>query len=169
MPGNLNTSVNKYVPIIFWSPSIQASLPPSLPTTNQSICISHFLKSPINIRIMRSLSTFNTWFSTNIISDRVHCNPLSLMASESRCHTAYYLKETKDAEVSEPCSMLGCAFRQNSARFQWKWDKSHRPEWNVNETSIEMCYSTILDIRVHSGWYLSTRFLHVEKTRTYSK
>jgi hypothetical protein len=34
------------------------------------LCISHFLNSPINITKMRSLSTFNTWFSTNIISDR---------------------------------------------------------------------------------------------------
>ena len=40
----------------------------------------------INSTKMRSLvSTFG--FSTNLISDRVHCNPLSLLASRSRCHT----------------------------------------------------------------------------------
>jgi len=55
---------------------------------------------------MSSLSTFNTWFFTNIISDRVHCNPLSCVASGSRCHTADYLKETKDAEVN---SLVLCA------------------------------------------------------------
>ncbi len=42
---------------------------------------------------------------TNIKSDRVHCNPLSLVASGSRCHTADYLKKTKDAEDSLPCPM----------------------------------------------------------------
>ncbi len=42
---------------------------------------------------------------TNIISDRVHCDPLSLVASGSRCHTADYLKETKDEEDSLPCPM----------------------------------------------------------------
>ncbi len=42
---------------------------------------------------------------TNIISNRVHCDPLSLMASGSRCHTADYLKEMKDAEDCLPCPM----------------------------------------------------------------
>jgi len=28
-------------------------------------------------------------------------------------------------------------------------------------------YNTILDIPVRSGWYLSTWFLHVDKSRTY--
>jgi hypothetical protein len=42
---------------------------------------------------------------TNIISDRVHCDSLSLVVSGSRCHTADYLKETKDAEDSLPCPM----------------------------------------------------------------
>jgi hypothetical protein len=64
---------------------------------------------------------------------------------------------------------LGCAFRRNSAGFQRKWDKSHRPAWNGPGTSSGMCYDTILDIPVHSGWYLSARFLHVEKASTYSK
>jgi hypothetical protein len=32
-----------------------------------------------------------------------------------------------------------------------------------------MCYNTILVILVYSSWYLSTRFLQVEKARTYSK
>jgi hypothetical protein len=37
------------------------------------------------------------------ISDRgVHCDPMSLVASGSRCHTADYLKETKDAEECVP-------------------------------------------------------------------
>ena len=35
--------------------------------------------------------------------------------------------------------------------------------------STGMGYNTILVILVHSGWYLSTRFVHVEKARTYSK
>ena len=67
---------------------------------------SHFLDSLINITKTRSRSTFNTWFSTNIISDRVHCDPLSCVTSGSRCHTADYLKETKNAEDnSVPCPM----------------------------------------------------------------
>ncbi len=49
----------------------------------------------LNSTKMRSL--VSTPGSTNIISDGVHCNPLSLVASGSRCHTADYLKETKDA------------------------------------------------------------------------
>ena len=44
-------------------------------------------------------------FSTNIISDRVHCNPLLPVASGSRCHTADYLNETKDGDNSVPCPM----------------------------------------------------------------
>ena len=43
--------------------------------------------------------------STNIISDRVHCNPLSRVASGSRCHTADYLKETTDVNDSVPSPM----------------------------------------------------------------
>ncbi len=31
------------------------------------------------------------------------------------------------------------------------------------------CAISILHIPVHSGWFLSTRFLHVDKARTYSK
>ena len=38
--------------------------------------------------------------STNIKSDRVHCGPLSCMVSGSRCHTADYLKETKDVDTN---------------------------------------------------------------------
>jgi hypothetical protein len=64
---------------------------------------------------------------------------------------------------------LGCAFRPNSVGFQRKWDKSHRPARNGPGTSTGMCYNTILDIPVRSGWHLSNRFLHVEKARTYSK
>jgi hypothetical protein len=41
--------------------------------------------------------------STNIKSDSVHCDPLSCMASGSRCHTADYLKEMKDVDSSVPC------------------------------------------------------------------
>jgi len=33
--------------------------------------------------------------SKNINSDSVHCDPLSCVASGSRCHTADYLKEMK--------------------------------------------------------------------------
>jgi HEPN domain-containing protein len=47
--------------------------------------------------MMRSLVS-TPGFSTNIISDRVHCDPLSCVASGSRCHTADYLKETKDVD-----------------------------------------------------------------------
>ncbi len=41
--------------------------------------------------------------STNIKSDSVHCDPLSCVASGSRCHTADYLKEMKDVDSSVPC------------------------------------------------------------------
>jgi hypothetical protein len=40
---------------------------------------------------------------------------------------------------------------------------------NVKVQSTGMHYNTILVIPVHSGFYLSTRFLQVEKARTYSK
>ncbi len=40
---------------------------------------------------------------------------------------------------------------------------------NVKVRSTGMHYNTILVVPVHSGWYLSTRFLQVEKVRTYSK
>ncbi len=40
--------------------------------------------------------------STNIKSDRVHCDPLSCVASRSRSHTADYLKEKKDVDGSVP-------------------------------------------------------------------
>jgi hypothetical protein len=40
---------------------------------------------------------------------------------------------------------------------------------NVKVRSTGMHYNTILVIPVHSGWYLSMRFLHVEMARTYSK
>jgi hypothetical protein len=58
----------------------------------------------INNTRMRSLAS-TPGSPTNIISDRVHCNTLSLVASRSRCHTADYLKETKDVEDSLPCPM----------------------------------------------------------------
>jgi hypothetical protein len=41
--------------------------------------------------------------SKNIKSDSVHCDPLSCVASGSRCHTADYLKEMKDVDSSVPC------------------------------------------------------------------
>ena len=53
---------------------------------------------------MRSLDSI-LGFSTNIISDRGHYNPLSRVAFGSRCHTADYLKETKDVDNSVPCPM----------------------------------------------------------------
>jgi hypothetical protein len=60
----------------------------------------------IIINSTRTRSLLSTSGSpTNIISDTVHCNPLSFVASGSRCHTADYLKETKDAEDSLLCPM----------------------------------------------------------------
>ncbi len=40
---------------------------------------------------------------------------------------------------------------------------------NAKVQSTRMGYVTILVLLVHSGWYLSMRFLQVEKARTYSK
>jgi hypothetical protein len=54
--------------------------------------------------IMRSLVS-TPGFSTNLKSDRVHWDPLSRVAYGSRCHTADYLKETKDVDDSVPCPM----------------------------------------------------------------
>ena len=45
--------------------------------------------------------------STNIKSDSDHCDPLSCVASGSRCHTDDYLKEMKGVESSVPCLMYG--------------------------------------------------------------
>ncbi len=61
------------------------------------------------------------------------------------------------------CPELGCAFRWNSAGFRRNLAKRHRQERNVKVQSTGMRYNTILVILVHSGWYLSTRFLQVEK------
>ncbi len=61
----------------------------------------HFLNSP---KMMSSIVS-TPGFLTNIINDRVHCDPLSCVASGSRCHTAHYLKETKDVDDSVPCLM----------------------------------------------------------------
>ena len=64
------------------------------------------LDNSIIINSTRTRSLISTPGSpTNIISDRVRCDPLSLVASGSRCHTADYLKETKDVENSLPCPM----------------------------------------------------------------
>jgi len=41
--------------------------------------------------------------SKNINSDSVHCDPLSCVASGSKCHTADYLKEMKVVDSSVPC------------------------------------------------------------------
>ena len=43
--------------------------------------------------------------SKNINSDSVHCDPLSCVASGSRCHTADYLNVTKGVDASIPCLM----------------------------------------------------------------
>jgi hypothetical protein len=43
--------------------------------------------------------------STNIKSDSVHCDPLSCVASRSRCHTADYLNVTNGVDASIPCLM----------------------------------------------------------------
>jgi hypothetical protein len=44
--------------------------------------------------------------STNIKSDSVHCDPLSCVASGSRCHTADYLNVTNGVDASIiPCLM----------------------------------------------------------------
>ena len=60
---------------------------------------SHLINSTKTIRSL--LST--PGISKNIKSDSVHCNPLSCVASGSRCHTADYLKEMKDVDSSVPC------------------------------------------------------------------
>ncbi len=40
--------------------------------------------------------------SSNLISDRVHWDPLSFLAYGSRCHTVDDLKEISDVELSQP-------------------------------------------------------------------
>jgi len=44
--------------------------------------------------------------ATNIKSDSVHCDPLSCVASGSRCHTADYLNETKGVDASVPSCLI---------------------------------------------------------------
>ena len=63
---------------------------------------------------------------------------------------------------------MKASFRQNSAGFGRKLAKSHRQERNVKVQSTRIHYNTILDIPVHSVWYLSTRFLQVDNARNYS-
>ena len=60
---------------------------------------SHLINSTKTIRSL--LST--PGISKNINSDIVHCDPLSCVASGSRCHTADYLKEMKDVDSNVPC------------------------------------------------------------------
>jgi hypothetical protein len=43
---------------------------------------------------------------TKIKSDSVHCDPLSCVASGSRCHTADYLNETKGMGASVPSCLM---------------------------------------------------------------
>jgi hypothetical protein len=75
--------------------------------------------------------------------------------------------------VSSPSPMrrhsLGCAFRRNSGGILTECGKMHRPFRFRTGTGAGMCYNTMLDIPVYSGWYLSTRFLQVENVRNYSK
>ena len=66
-------------------------------------------------------------------------------------------------------STLGCAFRRNSGGIPTECSKRHRHVPFRPRTGTRMCYNTDLDIPVHSGWYLSTRFLQVENARNYSK
>jgi len=68
--------------------------------------------------------------------------------SQSRC----------SAVATDPPA-LGCAFHRNSARFRRNLAKRHRQERNVKVQSTRIHYKTILVILVHSGWYLSMRFL----------
>jgi hypothetical protein len=67
-----------------------------------------------------------------------------------------------------PSYALGCAFRRNSGGFRRNSDTRHRP-FRFRTGSAGMCYNTILDIPIYSGWYLSTRFLQVENACNYSK
>ena len=74
-------------------------------------------------KTMRSLLS-TPGFSTNIKSDSVHCDPLSCMASGSRCHTADYLKETKDVDRSLP-GLLPSLLKPHRVSTNIKSDRVH--------------------------------------------
>jgi len=75
-------------------------------------------------------------------------------------------------KTEDELEVIGCAFRRNppeSAGIRRNLCKKGPSGKNVKVRSTEMCYNTILDIPVRSSWYLSTWFLHVDKSCTYSK
>ena len=59
-----------------------------------------------NVPCLSSSLLKSPTIATNIKSDSVHCDPLSCMASGSRCHTADYLNETKGVDASVPSSLM---------------------------------------------------------------
>ena len=91
---------------------------------------------------MRSLLS-SPGFSTNIKSYSVHCDPLSCMASGSRCHTADYLKETKDVDGSVP-GLLTSLLKPHIVSTNIKSDRVH-----CNPLSCEAFWS-----RCHTTDYL---------------
>jgi hypothetical protein len=86
-----------------------------------------------------------------------------------RDNEAARMKERQEVEQRTRDEELGCAFRRNSGGFRRNSDTRHRPFRFRTGTGARMCYNTILDIPVYSGWYLSTRFLRVENACNYSK
>jgi hypothetical protein len=62
--------------------------------------------------------------STNIKSDRVHCDPLSCVASRSRCHTADFLKDMKEVDGSVPV-LLTSHLKPPSVSTNIKSDRVH--------------------------------------------
>jgi hypothetical protein len=82
---------------------------------------SHLVNSTKTIRSL--LST--PGISTNIKSESDHCDPLSCMASGSRCHTADYLKETKDVDGSLPCLSSSLLLKSPSVSTNIKSDSDH--------------------------------------------
>jgi hypothetical protein len=71
------------------------------------------------------VSTFHSWHLHKYQSDSDHCDPLSCVASGSRCHTADFLKETKDVDSSLACLSSSLLLKSPSVSTNIKSDSDH--------------------------------------------
>ena len=107
---------------------------------------SHLINSTKTIRSL--LST--PGISKNIKSDSVHCNPLSCVASGSRCHTADYLKDMKDVESSGPVVLPSLLKSPSVSTLLSKYD-GPVPQDDRSLLSTPACSTNIKSDSVHCG------------------
>jgi len=69
-------------------------------------CLKEMKDVDSNVPCLSSSLLKSPTITTNIKSDSVHCNPLSCVASGSRCRTADYLNEKKGVDASVPSCLM---------------------------------------------------------------